>query len=137
MATAQAGVVHYPSGDGQPMGETGFHVRAIHLLFAALEDFFRDHRSDVFIFMDQFWYWEEGNPSKCLAPDLLVVTGTHPRDPRERRRAEQDRRALLALRAEPLRGLVRRRDEIPERRDDLPRELHHGVGTVPLHPVTP
>src|ERR1700722_1783804 len=76
--------IAYPSGDGKPMAETWLHVRAIMLLHQALEDFFRD-RSDVFIASDLFWYWEEGKPASCLAPDVMVVLGVQPRDPRERR----------------------------------------------------
>src|SRR5947209_11535850 len=76
--------IEYPSSDGQPMAETWLHVRAIMWLHQALEDFFRG-RPDVFIASDIFWYWEEGNRSACLSPDVMVVTGVQPRDPRERR----------------------------------------------------
>lgn len=84
MATAQpTTVVDYPSGDGKPMAETWLQVRAIMLLHQALEDFFHG-RPDVFIASDIFWYWEEGNPKACVAPDVMVVPGVQPRDPRER-----------------------------------------------------
>jgi Uma2 family endonuclease len=76
--------VKYPSGDGKPMAETWLHVRAIMLLHQALEDFFFN-RPDVFIASDLFWYWEEGNPAACIAPDVMVVPGVRERDPRERR----------------------------------------------------
>jgi Uma2 family endonuclease len=75
--------IEYPSSDGKPMAETWLHVRAIMLLHQALEDFFRN-RPDAFIASDQFWYWEEGNTSACIAPDVMVVLGVPPRDPRER-----------------------------------------------------
>ena len=39
----------------------------------------------MFIASDIFWYWEEGNPSACISPDVMVVPGVRPRDPRERR----------------------------------------------------
>lgn len=84
MSTAPTTTVVYPSSDGQPMAETWLHVRAIMWLHQALEDFFRG-RPDVFIASDIFWYWEEGNRSACLSPDVMVVTGVQPRDPRERR----------------------------------------------------
>jgi Uma2 family endonuclease len=73
--------VFYPSGDGEPMAETGIHVRTIQLLHQALEDFFRD-RPDVFIAADMFWYWEEGNPDAKVAPDVMVVPGVGNRDRR-------------------------------------------------------
>jgi Uma2 family endonuclease len=63
------------------MGETAYHVRAIHLLFQALEDFFRD-RPDVFVAADMFWYWREGDPSAVIAPDAMVVPGVGRHDRR-------------------------------------------------------
>src|SRR5689334_24504147 len=85
MATAAStSTIIYPSGDGKPMAETWLHVRAIMWLHQALEAFFQG-RPDVFIASDIFWYWEEGNPSARIAPDVMVVPGVQPRDPRERR----------------------------------------------------
>jgi Uma2 family endonuclease len=84
MATATPTVVHYPSGDARPIAETWLHVRAIMWLHQALEDFFQN-RPDVFIASDISWYWQEGNPSACVSPDVMVVPGVCPRDPRERR----------------------------------------------------
>ena len=63
----------YPESDGKPMAETGIHVRAIHLLFELLEEFFRD-RPDVFLAADMFWYWKEGR-TKTTAPDVMAVPG--------------------------------------------------------------
>ena len=83
IATTATGI-EYPSSDGQPMAETWLHVRAIMWLHQALEDFFHC-RSDVFIASDIFWYWEEGNRSTCISPDVMAVPGVPPRDPRERR----------------------------------------------------
>jgi Uma2 family endonuclease len=85
MATGTPAVgIEYPSGDGKPMAETWLHIRAIMWLQQALEDFFRA-RPDAFIASDLFWYWEEGNPSACMAPDVMVILCVAPRDPRERR----------------------------------------------------
>jgi Uma2 family endonuclease len=67
-------LIEYPSGDGQPMAETWLHVRAIMWLHQALEDFFHD-QPDTFVASDLFWYWEEGNPDKKLAPDVMVIPG--------------------------------------------------------------
>lgn len=66
--------VLYPSGDGQPMAETGIHVQAIILLHQALQDFFKN-RPDVFIASDMFWYYEEGNRKARIAPDVMAVPG--------------------------------------------------------------
>jgi Uma2 family endonuclease len=65
--------VFYPSGDGQPMAETGIHVQAIILLHQALQDFFQS-RPDVFIASDMFWYYLQGT-RKRIAPDVMVVPG--------------------------------------------------------------
>ncbi len=64
--------VYYPSSDGEPMAETTIHVRAILLLYEALEDYLP---ADAFIAADLFWYWEEGNPHARRAPDVMVVKG--------------------------------------------------------------
>lgn len=74
----------YPSSDGQPMGETWLHVRAIMLLHQAMEDFFQN-RTDVFIASDMFWYWKKGDRKACIAPDVMVVLGLEEPDPESRR----------------------------------------------------
>lgn len=74
---------YYPTSDGKPTAETRIHLLAMILLLEALEDFFRG-RTDVFVHCDQFWYWEKGNRKAVIAPDLLVLTNTQPRDLRER-----------------------------------------------------
>lgn len=73
-SVAPNSTIFYPSGDGEPMAETGIHVRAIELLHQALEDFFRD-RPDVFTAADMFWYWKEGDAESKVAPDVMVVPG--------------------------------------------------------------
>jgi Uma2 family endonuclease len=71
-ATAQE--VEYPSSDGQPMAETPVHVRALILLFQALQDFL-NALTDIYVAADMFWYWEEGNPQARRAPDVMVIKG--------------------------------------------------------------
>jgi Uma2 family endonuclease len=60
----------YPSGDGEPMAETGIHVVAIMTLHQALLDALEE---SWFVASDMFWYYEEGNPKARLAPDVMVV----------------------------------------------------------------
>lgn len=75
--------VYYPSEDGQPMAETKIHALAMILLMEALEDFFENRRDDAYIGIDQFWYWEEGNPRRRRAPDVFVAFGVlEPERPR-------------------------------------------------------
>jgi Uma2 family endonuclease len=71
----------YPSSDGEPMAETTIHVQAIIWLFEALQDVFRNV-ADVFVAADLMWYWEEGNPGACKAPDVMVVKGVEKRERR-------------------------------------------------------
>jgi len=64
----------YPAEDGEPMAETQIHIRAIILLFQALEDYLAK-RLDIYIAADMFWYWEKGNVGARRAPDVMVIKG--------------------------------------------------------------
>ncbi|MBX2999438.1 MAG: Uma2 family endonuclease [Caldilineaceae bacterium] len=64
--------VFYPETDGQPMGESEWHVIATLYLLSALRNFFAA-RSDIYVIADMFMYYEEGNPSANKAPDVMVV----------------------------------------------------------------
>lgn len=66
--------IEYPSGDGQPMAENDWQLRAIHGSFGALDFHFRE-RPDVYVSADLFIYYEEGNPGARVAPDVFVVFG--------------------------------------------------------------
>lgn len=66
--------VEYPESDGQPMAETDLHRNDMTYLVDALGHHFRD-RPDVYVSGNLFLYYEEGNPSACVAPDLFVVVG--------------------------------------------------------------
>jgi len=74
-------VVHYPETDGKPMAETDIHCEAVTNTRFALQWYFRD-RDDVYVSGNLFVYYEEGNPKKCVAPDVFVVFGV----PKKRRR---------------------------------------------------
>src|SRR4051794_20863235 len=68
----------YPSSDGEPMGETDWHMMALIWLREGLEDFFAD-RTDVKVASDMFLYYREGDPRACKAPDVMVIKGVNPR----------------------------------------------------------
>lgn len=74
LTPAHSTEVHYPDSDGQPLGETGWHVTAIFYLYGALRDHFA-HRDDVCVAADMFLYYQEGLPSAVKAPDCMVVFG--------------------------------------------------------------
>ena len=64
----------YPSGDGKPMGETDFQIRQILTLNYQLQAVF-GLEGQVYVGADSFVYYEEGAPSKCVAPNVYVVFG--------------------------------------------------------------
>ena len=66
--------IDYPESDGEPMGETQFHVRAILFLYQALEYYFRAN-DEMYVSADMLFYYEEGNPSAFKVSDVFVVRG--------------------------------------------------------------
>ncbi len=74
-------VIHYPESDGQPMGETDFHINAILYLRQALRYFFRQVER-VYVAADMLFYFEEGNPAAYKVPDVFVVKGIAKHDRR-------------------------------------------------------
>jgi len=86
--------VNYPESDGQPMGETDVHrdemVREIELLRRFFEG------QEVYVSGNLLMYYRQGNPKKCVVPDVFVVKGLQP----NRRRAYKlwiERRAPDAI----------------------------------------
>jgi len=73
--------IEYPESDGEPMGETEFHVIASLHLYGALRQFFRKS-DDIFVAADMFMYYEKGNPKACKAPDVMVIKGVPVAPPR-------------------------------------------------------
>jgi Uma2 family endonuclease len=74
--------VFYPERDGQPMGETGIHGKEIRELTMALELRYRD-RPDVYVGADMLMYYVEGDPTRCVCPDVFVTFGI-PKEPLRR-----------------------------------------------------
>jgi len=73
--------IHYPSSDGRPLGETGWHVESTLALFGVLKHKYAD-RPDVYVAANMFLYYEEGKPKAHRSPDCMVmlgVRGNHPR----------------------------------------------------------
>ena len=66
--------IHYPETDGKPMAETDVHIDALIYLREALRDHFRD-APQVYVAGNIFLYYEEGNSTACVAPDVFVVQG--------------------------------------------------------------
>ncbi len=72
--------VEYPDTDGQPMGETDLHRNWMIRIFDLLRYYFRDQRA--YVSCDLLVYFEEGDPSRFIVPDVFVATDI---DPGERR----------------------------------------------------
>lgn len=66
--------IYYPESDGKPMAETDVHVTLIADLLKTLRTHF-SHTEDVKVLADIFFYYEEGNPRKSIAPDVMIVSG--------------------------------------------------------------
>ncbi len=73
--------IHYPESDGKPMAETDTHIKLLIYLREALADYFRDDPS-VYVAGNLFVYYQEGDPSQVVAPDVFVVKGVPKRDRR-------------------------------------------------------
>ncbi len=65
--------VLYPESDGQPMGETDRHRDLLTDLIFALKWFLRGQRA--YVAGNLFVYYEPGNPTAVVAPDVFVVRG--------------------------------------------------------------
>ena len=70
----------YPSSDGQPMSENIWQFDVMVDGASVLRTRYR-HRRDVFAGGDLLMYYEKGDPTKRVAPDLFVIfgVGNHPR----------------------------------------------------------
>lgn len=66
--------IYYPESDGKPMAETDAHLKQIFHLINALENFFLE-RNDVYVAGCNMFYYVEGEPQKCVSPDVYVCFG--------------------------------------------------------------
>lgn len=72
--TRETEVIVYPESDGKPMAENDPQYRCITDTRFALGQFFRDD-ANVYLGADMLVYYEEGDPTKSVAPDVFVVFG--------------------------------------------------------------
>jgi Uma2 family endonuclease len=66
--------VYYPDSDGEPMAESDEARDLMIECIAALEDHFADE-PDVYVSGNLLLYYEQGNPRRSIAPDVLVTRG--------------------------------------------------------------
>ncbi len=66
--------IEYPESDGKPMAETPTHRKAMTDTIEMLTDFFRD-APNVYVSGNMMMYYEEGDPTASVSPDVFVVKG--------------------------------------------------------------
>ncbi len=72
----------YPCEDDEPMSATGFHGVQINTFYDQLSRYF-DIDEQIYIGVDSFIYYSEGDITKSVAPDVYVVPGVA-KDPERR-----------------------------------------------------
>ena len=74
--------VHYPIDDDEPLAESEYQLFPITYAHAALTTWFEADPT-TWVGSDMFLYYEEGVPTRVVAPDVFVVTRTHKRHKRD------------------------------------------------------
>lgn len=69
-----APTIVYPESDGEPMAETDVHRDLMTDSIQTLKHHYRNE-NDVYVSGNLFMYYEEGEPRKCVSPDVFVVFG--------------------------------------------------------------
>ena len=64
----------YPCEDDEPMSATGFHGEQIAAIYEQFKRYFAINEL-VYIGIDSFIYYSEGDITKCVAPDIHIVFG--------------------------------------------------------------
>lgn len=73
--------IFYPETDGKPMAETDTHRNLMIALIEALKDYFRNEPL-VYVSGNLLVYFQKGDTSACVAPDVFVVKGVPKRERR-------------------------------------------------------
>ncbi|MBC7795786.1 MAG: Uma2 family endonuclease [Pyrinomonadaceae bacterium] len=73
--------VYYPESDGKPMTETDKHRKLINQLIDVLDIHFADDKN-IYVTGNIMFYYEEGNPYRSVAPDVMFVRGVTDKDRR-------------------------------------------------------
>jgi Uma2 family endonuclease len=74
--------IEYPDSDGKPMAETPIHLAVMLHCIQSLKDHFAEE-PDVYVSGNMFLYYEKGNRSAAVAPDVFVVRGVPKDDDRD------------------------------------------------------
>ena len=87
--------IEYPESDGKPMAETPTHRKAMTDTIEMLTDFFRD-APNVYVSGNMMMYYEEGDPTASVSPDVFVVKGV-PKGERRTYRVWVEKRPPLVV----------------------------------------
>ena len=68
--------IHYPESDGEPFAETDFHREWMIRILDIFQQRFEGQQ--VYVSGNLLMYFVEGDPTKSVAPDTLVVKGVAP-----------------------------------------------------------
>ena len=74
-------VIDYPETDGQPMAETPEHRDVMIDAIQVLRRHFA-HHPNVYVSGNMMMYYEEGEPRRCVSPDVFVAMGVEDKDRR-------------------------------------------------------
>jgi Uma2 family endonuclease len=66
--------IYYPESDGKPMAESELHREEMTYLIDALQHHFRND-ADLHVGGNLLLYYVQGDPRKCVAPDVFVTKG--------------------------------------------------------------
>ncbi|MBI3966982.1 MAG: Uma2 family endonuclease [Chloroflexi bacterium] len=66
--------IEYPESDGKPMAETDVHRQVMINLIEGLDEHFRS-APNVYVSGNILLYYVEGDPTRSVAPDVLVTKG--------------------------------------------------------------
>lgn len=69
-----APTIVYPESDGEPMAETDAHRDLMTDSIETLKHYYQNE-NDVYVSGNLFMYYVEGDPRKCVSPDVFVVFG--------------------------------------------------------------
>ena len=99
--------VEYSESDGQPMGETDKHILLMFTFRFMLDEYFRTTER-VYVGSNLMCYYVEGDPTKCISPDVFVVRG-----------ADKGERRVYKFWEEPVPNVVLEISSKKTRKEDL------------------
>ena len=66
--------IYYPETDGEPVAETDKHRNLLFELVEGLKRFYAEN-GEVYVTGNLLFYFVEGVPEECVAPDVMVCFG--------------------------------------------------------------